>query len=325
MRIAAIRSIVALELKKYNPKICKIAATEQEELPLRIAAIDAIGNLRVETFEKNLEALRFSKERLLSIAASSALKRLHPLTSVVPADKFSVSTLRVALTSKHAQVRNEAAIELRKFGAEAHLALPEICSALMSTDQNTSDFEVSVYLEIIRSFGFKGSAASATVCSILNERAPVLAGKDKNTLNRIRAYALVTLADIGVPESAYGYIAEALENSDTSMQLNFAAGAYAVSKLGSKGTVFLPFLLRALNPDFGNTRLSLKSYNAGVEEASYTSARIEAIQALAGLGSSAAGSLSLLESLAKATPPKNCPLTQAAAISAISKIKGAQP
>lgn len=326
MRIAAIRSIVVLKLKQYNALIGRIATDEQEELSLRVTAIDAIGNLGIETFERELEALRFSKVRLLSAAASTALKRLHPLTSVVPADNFSVSTLKKALTNKHAQIRNEAAIELRKYGAEAHSALPEISSALMLTDQNTTEFEVSVFLEMIRGFGLKASYASESVCSLLNERAAVLAGKDKDTLNRIRAYALITLADIGIPESAYGYIADSLENSDTTMQLNFAAGAYAVSKIrNSKRSVFFPFLLRALKPDFENNRLSLKCYNAGIDEASYTSARIEAIRALSELGPSAADALPLLESVAKATPPKNCPLTQAAAISAISRIKGAQP
>jgi hypothetical protein len=106
---------------------------------------------------------------------------------------------------------------------------------------------------------------------------------------------------------------------------SFAGAALAAAALGPDAREAVPFLMRALKPDFRDHRVTFEQFFAEVSPSgTYTSGRIEAIRALARIGSDAREAVPLLTELAKHEPVSSSriPPYQDEARKALAAIRG---
>lgn len=215
-----------------------------------------------------------------------------------------IDVLAGGLTHEHQKVRHSAAKALKRFGIASKAALPALATALRDAHRSESHFQIGAYLEVIKGLGPEGREAAPMILSLLSERALVYRNRDKFNVHYLRAFMLLTLSEIEVPDEAAPFIIDALANSDGSMVHLYAAAAQAAVKLPGIWQQSLPFLTRALSPDFADHPLTFESYYAAFSRTGqYTCARIEAIRALGAIGSSAKSATPLLEKVAAEAPP----------------------
>jgi HEAT repeat protein len=238
------------------------------------------------------------QEKFLSDLAAEALAQLPS------SDPDAVPLLADALGHSDPVVRNQAAIALRKFGAAARPAVGALVEAIVKADGKTDPYEVGAYLSALRAIGPDAGDASATLVKLLAERARLYQGLARFWAHYLRAYILVTLADVGTPAEAKPYILDLLNNSDKTTAHGYAAAARA---LRPEMTEAIPGLLRALQPDFTDFPMSFDGFAIalGAED---VSCRLEALRALARMGPRARVALPSITRVAGEKPDPASPL-----------------
>ena len=78
-------------------------------------------------------------------------------------------------------------------------AVGALVRALAKADGKTDPYEVGAYLSALRAVGAGAAEAGSPLVQLLPERARLYQGQDPAFVHFLRAYILVTLADIGVP------------------------------------------------------------------------------------------------------------------------------
>lgn len=295
MICSAIRSAVLLSDHSFNAQILKFAKNNSNDISVRVAAVDAIGALALSQHEDLLRSFLQIKSPAIRNAAAQALRRLYPLDAMIPKKDQSPQTLKHALLSPHAQTRNEAISALSRFGLASLEASNEFHSAFKQLSASTNESEIVPYLDLIRTWGNAGAFLGDDLNQLLDARSSIYSDKEKVEVNRLRAYILVTLADTGKADIAAKCILDSLANSDAGNQLNYAAAAYAVSRMNGDRLVFVSYLLKALESDFVDNAVALNGYRIAVTELNRTSARLEAIRALGMSGSGATIAISFLK------------------------------
>jgi len=166
--------------------------------------------------------------------------------------------------------------------AAAAGTLRERCDFLSRADGATNDVAIVAALDALRAMRGKAVPAAETVSALLPHRAKLYRERDKYLVVRLRAYAMVTLSEIGVPRSAVPALLDTLANvDDRMMPVEVAAAARAVASLGSRGHDFAPYLLEALSLRILPEELSLERYEQNFPPSEATTAQREIVQALA--------------------------------------------
>jgi len=309
LRISAMRGIAHLGIRKFDSDLMEIANNSDETTAERVCAIDTLGAITCSNSEELLLGLLQSQQMPIQEASRNALKRLFPLVSVVPLQSQNVQTLTDALTHDRAQVRLEAASALRKYGSGAIGCIPNIEKNIAQLNEFSSEQDIVIYLELIRSFRKDGISLAPSLAKLLEEGAAIYKSKNKETVHRLRAYLIITIADIGGVRLIMPSLIDAIANSDRDMQIVFAAGAYAIQHLSSESVAFSSLLQRALRPEFEDRPISLNEYRGTLTTSNKTSARLEAIRAIASIGGGA-DIEQLLENLTQISPSSDSGLPE---------------
>ena len=234
---------------------------------------------------------------------------LQALSAVdVGASPAALNALVVGLSEPKDRVKQLTALILKRLGARAASAVPALTAALAQSNSNTDEQVLAAYLDALRAIGPAAGGASQTMTDLLPEQSEIYQNRSESVAHHLQAYLLGTLAQVGVPASALPFILDGLANSDASMPEVYAGAARAAGALGPEGREAIPFLLRALKPDFRNDFVNLDDYSAHhTVTGEFTTCRIEAIRALAKMGPAARDAAALLAEIVQREPdlPEN--------------------
>ena len=295
MKDLAIHCAEMLDLRNCIPAV-RVFSNDQDE-SIRIAAINALSAWYDDESRPAFEEAAKSKSIRIQRAGQAATVRLDSLERLLPKKEQTVEKLSEMLKDDRLIIRNQAAMALARFGGEIQPAMPSLTSALKRVDSSCKTAQIVAYLDPIRKAGLSANSAAETIVQLMDERSPVFKERPKLEVYRLRAYMLLTLADIGAARTSVKFIAESLANSDAEMTFNFAVAAHAAGTLGADAYEFTPLLERALQTDFVDVPLTLVSYFAPLTPTTTTSGRIEAIRALAKIGPGANDAVPMLKSV----------------------------
>lgn len=170
-----------------------------------------------------------------------------------------------------------------------------ILAATMLPPANAPAAEVAAALAQMREAGPDATAA-AEVTALLREESALYAARTPYDVTRLRAQLFVTLAATGVPREALPLVIAELGYGHKPLVL--AAAARAAASAGSSASAAVPHLVRLLGPAFHDEQVSLEEFEPTWPLRSPTTARIEAVRALASFGESAGDALPALRELA---------------------------
>jgi hypothetical protein len=170
---------------------------------------------------------------------------------------------------------------LRRGGGDVSWAIPHLTALLVRSDGATDDRVIVGALDVLRSLGRRGAPAASTLSGLLAHRAPLYRDRDKMLVVRLRAYLLVTLGDIGVPDSARPALFDLLAHQDERMSaVEIGAAARAAGSLGASGHAFATYLIEAIPLQVSETEFSLERYEPDFPPSEGTTIQIEAVKSL---------------------------------------------
>ncbi|HSL81986.1 MAG TPA: SCO family protein, partial [Thermoanaerobaculia bacterium] len=165
---------------------------------------------------------------------------------------------------------------------------------LAFADGATSEAELTAALRALADRGRGGAGAGPALVALLAENADLYRGRGPREAIRLRACLLATLADVGPPPEALPKVLADLAHGH--WPLLQAAAARAAGALGAGGTPAVPYLVDVLQPDTKDDRVPARLCG---EEGSpgRTTARLEAVRALARIGPAARSAVPMLEAI----------------------------
>jgi len=301
-RDLAIRCVHELDLRKEIPEVRKYLSDSNEAV--QIAAIVALSQWGDDESRGQFEIARNSKSLRIRNAGNAAIERLDSLDRIVPPEMQTVENLTIALHNPKSTVRHAAARVLRKYGDKISPAIPALIEATSRLDNTARTGDIAGYLQTVRNAKAVGLPAADAIVGLLEERSSIYSGRSMDDVHHIRAYMILTLADIGAAQKALPYIAEYLNNADQQLHYPFACAAHAVQFLNHSSSL-VPALQRGLSGEFADNPLSLSSFVESPDSiAVATSPRLETIRALASIGPDAASAIPLLKPLQTVSVPK---------------------
>jgi HEAT repeat protein len=285
---------------EFLPQIRKYALNEDEIV--RISAINVLGDFHDDLSRDLFEKAAQSQSPRIQSAGKHALASFGSLNRILPRQKQTVESLSKVLLGNQIELRHQAALALLRYGEKATPALRSLVWAVNHLDATCKTAHIAGYLDNLRRIGVDQEGAGEALLALLDERALIYQNRRKSEVLHLRAYILLTLTDMHAVSKAAPYVAEFLANSDRQMTYTYAVGAYAASKLGPDAKIFVPLLVRALEPTFEDAELSLGTFHAPITPATRTSARIESMRALQLIGPEASAAVPLLQDLARMEP-----------------------
>ncbi|HMB54219.1 MAG TPA: hypothetical protein VKU40_12940 [Thermoanaerobaculia bacterium] len=155
---------------------------------------------------------------------------------------------------------------------------------LAAAGAGSDPFRVAADLDVLRAAGPAARPVAPVVAALLPYRHPLYRDRDKLLVVRLRAYLVVTLAEIGAAEAALPALEDSLGNVDEqSAVLELAAAARASRSLGPRGRPFIPYLLEAITLRRASEEISLERFAPEVPAGEATTVQLEAVAALAEL------------------------------------------
>lgn len=153
--------------------------------------------------------------------------------------------------------------------------------ALARSDGGTNHLQVAAALDTLRSLGGQGAPAAETLSALLPHQARLYADRDKTLVVRLRAYIMVTLAEIGFPDSAIPALLDTLAHVDERMTaIEVGAAARAAGALGPRGHDLAPYLLETLIDRFSGDEFSLERYDSDFPPEEATTVHLESVRSL---------------------------------------------
>jgi len=274
------------EARSRLPLLVQITQKSPERY-LRCAAIRSLGSVGPGQQETTLALLSTlaGEDDYLSSLAVGALEKIGPV------DASAVAPLALALAHTNPKVRLQAALALARIGDAAYEAVPALISALDRSTASTNFEEVDAYLEALSAIGQRASSSGPVITASLARDSKLLQNRGVFLRSYLRAHLFVTLARVGVPPESRRFILEALQSDDG---YEFAGAAVAAGSLGARGADAVPYLMRALDPDFKDIYMMFTFLMD-------TTASLEALRALGRIGPRAAAAIPLLERIAQTT------------------------
>lgn len=202
-------------------------------------------------------------------------------------------------------------------------ARPDLSTAtrtLQTSDGGTDHEEVAAALDSLRALGANAAPAAETVSGLLAHQSKLYADRDKALVARLRAYAVVTLSDIGYPTTAFPILFDTLAHPDErGAPVEVGAAARAAGTLGFRGRPFVPYLVEILTLErFGIEEFSLARYDPLFPAVEATTVQLEAIRSLSLIAPAADASVtSALENLTSDADPR----VRSAARQAVTRIR----
>lgn len=160
---------------------------------------------------------------------------------------------------------------------------PSTVTHLLAESNGSTDHRVIAgLLDVVRARGVKGHELAEAIARLLPHQADIYRGRDKWHVLRLRAYAFVTLSEIGFPESAMPMLVDALAYVDGRMSaVEFGAAVRVVGTLGDAGRPFIADLITLLGEGFAEEEFSLDRYETAFPRNEATTVQIEVVRSLA--------------------------------------------
>lgn len=160
-------------------------------------------------------------------------------------------------------------------------SLQMLIEFLARSDGATDHLEIAAALDALRRMGKKAAPAAETLAELLPHRATLYKDRDKVLVVRLRAQIIITLIDIGVPDSAMLPLYDTLAHVDERINAReVGAAARAVRTLGPRGREFAPYLVETLSLQLSEEEFSLERYEAEFPPEEATTVQLEAVRAL---------------------------------------------
>lgn len=203
---------------------------------------------------------RYAGSRLLLIGATAVL-----IYALAAAPALSQEFLLADDSSLVAETPSSLAIKLKSF------------------DGSIDEYAIAAVLTELRRRGNNASVASPTLTRLLDERSDLFANRGPYEVRRLRAFILVTLAEIGPGNDALSVVAGELAHGQDPLPM--AAAARVAGSLGPAAQPIVVHLLDTLDAGFHDAEVDLGSYNLQGALQEPTTVRQEAIRALASINS----------------------------------------
>ena len=286
------------EARALVPDLVKVAASDSPKY-LQCWALEALaaaGSNDLRAFELALKQAA-SEDAFVSQLATQVLARIE-----LKAEQ-AVPVLSQSLSHSNVSIRLSCAAAVKRFGPAAAAATGSLIRALERCGAQSSEDEIGAYLEALKSIGPAAASAGETIVALLDERAPIFQDRAKYQVHHLRGFMLATLAEIGVPKSAWPHILDSLANTGRRSAYVFAAGARAAAQLGPAAKAALPYLLKPMTREISDNVLTFETYSSHQSSTrEYTNCLIESIRALARMGGEARSALPFLQELSKPDP-----------------------
>jgi protein SCO1/2 len=173
-----------------------------------------------------------------------------------------------------------------------------ILAELQSFDGTTAGPTIATRLERLAELGPEAEPEAAPLVRLIEDRSPLLAGRDEHDVIRLRSLALAALARIGPPPESALLIAEQLDESFDPRAI--AAASRAFSRLPGKKSWGLRALMNAYRSEMMDEPLCLDRYRArDIVDGQGTTMRLEVLRALRSLKGEAREALPLIAATAK--------------------------
>jgi len=228
------------------------------------------------------------------------------LNSLPPVDAQGVAALCDGIRSSNDVVRLHALLRLSAAGQKLDAISDAVVIELQRiAREGASARETGLCLEIARKLGAEIAPAAGSLVGMLSESSPAFRDLSKHEVDRIRGMTFATMAAMGTPPEALEVIVSALANSDESSVHEFSGAARAAARLGARGRVTIPHLLRALDSrETGwSGWIALETFDAHTStNAVYTTPQVEALRALAVLGANDPAVIHALRAFVKSAP-----------------------
>ena len=157
----------------------------------------------------------------------------------------------------------------------------DISSKLLRCDRYTDHKIIAGLLTEIRRSKIHSTITSEILSSMLTYNAEIYRDRDKWEVLRLRAYILLALGEIGLPDSAIPFLQDALAYVDDRMSAVELASAIKVAgNLGVKGSRFGPGIISAYNRIFADEEISLNRYELAFSKQEATTVQIEIVRSL---------------------------------------------
>lgn len=258
-----------------------VSVLQQSDVPKYLACV-ALLNLAAGTDDPRAAELVLRRtgdhDEFVAKLAQSVLKQI----------RLDASTLTQGVLNTNATIRRNSLAQLRELGTAATAATDALVALLRrAASEGASLREVGASLDVIRNIGTNGSAAAEILVQLLDEDSPIYRNVERHEVHRLRGFLLATLGATGVPKTAMPAIVSALANSDRRAAIEFAGAARAAAALGPQARETIPFLLRALTERLDEDFIAFDRFDShGIPGAEFTTCQIEALRALAAIGSS---------------------------------------
>ena len=157
----------------------------------------------------------------------------------------------------------------------------DISSKLLRCDRYTDHKVIAGLVTDVRKSGVHSTITSEIISSMLSYQAEIYQDRDKWEVLRLRSYVLLTLGEIGFPDSAIPILEDALAYVDERMNvLEVASAVKVVGNLGVQGSRFGESIISAYNRVFADEEFSLNRYELGFSKDEATTTQIEIIRSL---------------------------------------------
>ncbi len=167
--------------------------------------------------------------------------------------------------------------------AAAQRSVQALTDFLARADGATDHSEIARAIDELRAMKTKAAPAAETLSSLLPHRAKLYRDRDRVEVVRLRSHILVTLSEIGFPQSAEWALFDILAHLDETITAReVGAAARCVRALDAhRGREFAPKLLEALSLQRGEEELSLDRYDLTFPPEEATTIQLEAVRSLA--------------------------------------------
>jgi hypothetical protein len=173
---------------------------------------------------------------------------------------------------------------LSKLGPAAQFSINPLLKIWQEADGRTDDRLLAGVLEVFRGMGQSGAQAATSLSEFLPHDSPVYWNRDQLEVTRLRAYLMVTLAEIGLPVSAYPHLLESLALVDEHANVvEVGSAAHALRSEGRRARQFIPYLVDLVAMEFAEEEFSVSRYSVDYPVAEATTPQLEALKTLAAI------------------------------------------
>jgi cytochrome oxidase Cu insertion factor (SCO1/SenC/PrrC family) len=152
---------------------------------------------------------------------------------------------------------------------------------LLRCDRYTDHKVIAGFVTEVRNSGIHSTNISEILSSMLPYQSEIYQNRDKWEVLRLRSYILLTLGEIGFPDSAIPILVDALAYVDERMKVvELGSAIKVVGNFGVEGSLFGESVISAYNRVFSDEEFSLERYEVGFSKDEATTIQIEIVRSL---------------------------------------------